>query len=319
MKILVAGGAGYVGSVLVPKLKKLGHDVDVVDLLWFKNNLSKEINVIQQNILDLVPKDVEKYEQVIFLAGLSNDPMAEYSPKDNFIQNSSVPTYLAFICKQARVRRFIFASSCSLYGFAADRIYNETDNVFSSHPYGISKIQAEHIIEKLADEKFSTICLRKGTISGYSPRMRFDLVINTMFKTCMLNGKITVNNATIWRPILSIKDAVDAYVNSVNAPYEISGIFNIISKNYMIIDIALKVRETIEQILNIKNIEIEIKNIQDFRNYRVTDEKAKNILNFYSKNDVNDIVESLIAHKQFFEDYNNKNYYNIEIFKNIKL
>jgi nucleoside-diphosphate-sugar epimerase len=318
MRILVAGGAGYVGSILVPHLKKLGHDVDVVDLLWFGNYLPANINIIQKDILSLTPKDVEKYEQAIFLAGLSNDPMTEYSPKDNFIQNTAVPTYLAFICKQARVRRFIFASSCSLYGFAADRIYNEDDDVFSSHPYGISKIQTEYIIKKLADEKFSTICLRKGTISGYSPRMRFDLVINTMFKSCMLNEKITVNNATIWRPILSTKDAVSAYINCVNAPYEISGVFNIISKNYMIIDIALKVKETIEQILN-KNIDIEIKNIQDFRNYRVSDEKAKSILKLYSKNDVDDIVEDLIAHKHFFEDYNNKNYYNIEIFKNIKL
>jgi nucleoside-diphosphate-sugar epimerase len=319
MKILIAGGAGYVGSVLVPELQKLGHVVDVVDLLWFGNNLPKDIVVIQKNIMDLVPKDVEKYEQVIFLAGMSNDPMAEFSPKDNFIQNAAVPTYLAFISKQARVRRFIFASSCSLYGYAADKIYSEEDKVFSSHPYGISKIQAEYIIDKMADEKFSTICLRKGTISGYSPRMRFDLVINTMFKACMINKKITVNNATIWRPILSIKDAVNGYIGSINAPYEISGVFNLISKNYTIIDIALSVRETLNRILNIKDIEIDIKNIQDFRNYRVTDTKAKEILHLYAKNDADDIVENLIAHKHFFEDYNAKKYYNIEIFKTIQV
>ncbi len=190
MKILVIGGAGYVGSVLVPKLIDVGYDIDVVDLLWFGNNLPNNINVIQKNAFDLKVDDLIIYEQVIFLAGLSNDPMAEFSPKQNFIQNSALPSYLAYISKQAGVKRFIFASSCSIYGYDKDRIFNEGDYTFSAFPYGISKIQTENAIRNLGDDKFSTICLRKGTISGYSPRMRFDVVINAMFKSAMLTNKI---------------------------------------------------------------------------------------------------------------------------------
>ena len=107
MKLLVAGGAGYVGSVLVPQLIERGYDVDVVDLLWFGNHLPRKVKVIQKDVMSLDENDLEGYEQVIFIAGLSNDPMAEYSPARNFIGNGASPAYLSFISKRAGVQRFI--------------------------------------------------------------------------------------------------------------------------------------------------------------------------------------------------------------------
>src|ERR1700761_6342693 len=113
MKILIAGGAGYVGSALVPKLQERGYEVDVSDLLWFGNQLPKGTRILEKDIFDLKESDVQNYDQVVFLAGLSNDPMAEFSPAKNFIFNASAPTYLAYIAKRAGVRKFIHGGSCS--------------------------------------------------------------------------------------------------------------------------------------------------------------------------------------------------------------
>src|SRR5579864_404797 len=217
MRILVAGGAGYVGSALIPKLLERGYDVDVVDLFWFGNALPAEVRIINRDLFDLQVSDLKNYDQVIFLAGLSNDPMAEFSPSKNFIFNAAAPAYLCYIAKQARVRRYIYASSCSVYGYTENELFDEDRPVSSSYPYGISKLQGEQAVMQLIDTDFSVIALRKGTVSGYSPRMRFDLIINTMFKCAMKDGVIRVNNPATWRPILSIDDAAMAYIRAVEA------------------------------------------------------------------------------------------------------
>jgi len=186
MKILIAGGAGYIGSMLTPKLLGRGYDVDILDLLWFGNHLPKQANVIKKNIFDVNDDDLRGYDQVIFLAGLSNDPMAEFSPAQNFIDNASSPSYLAYIAKRAGVRRFIYGSSCSVYGYTVDKLFDETRPTISNYPYGISKLQGEFGAMKQQDDKFSVISLRQGTVCGYSPRMRLDLVVNTMFKFGMV-------------------------------------------------------------------------------------------------------------------------------------
>ncbi len=247
MKVLIAGGAGYVGSVLIPKLLDRGYKVDVVDLFWFGNYLPRQVGILNKDIFHLTVEDLEPYDQVIFLAGLSNDPMAEFSPSKNFIFNAAAPAYLAYTAKNAKVKRYIYASSCSVYGYTEDELFDETRPVSSIYPYGISKLQGEQAAMQLADENFSVIALRKGTISGYSPRMRFDLIINTMFKNAVREHVITVNNPSIWRPILSIEDAATAYTRAVEANYKLSGIFNIASGNYTVGEIADLVRVAVEE------------------------------------------------------------------------
>ncbi|MGC2821354.1 MAG: NAD(P)-dependent oxidoreductase, partial [Candidatus Sulfotelmatobacter sp.] len=116
MKILIAGGAGYLGSVLVPKLLERGYEVDVVDLFWFGNHLPPEAGIIRKDIFDITVEDLQCYQQVVFLAGLSNDPMAEFSPSQNFIFNAAAPAYLAYVAKKANVKRYVYACSCSVYG-----------------------------------------------------------------------------------------------------------------------------------------------------------------------------------------------------------
>jgi nucleoside-diphosphate-sugar epimerase len=316
MKILIAGGAGYIGSVLIPKLLDRGYGVDVVELFWFGNSLPDEVGIVQKDIFDLSVEDLKGYEQVIFLAGLSNDPMAEYSPSKNFIFNAAAPAYLAYISKKAGVKRYVYASSCSVYGYTENELYDENRPAVCAYPYGISKLQGEQAALQLQDDRFSVISLRKGTACGYSPRMRLDLIINTMFKSAMRDRTITVNNPSIWRPILSIEDAASAYIRAVEADYKISGIFNIASGNYTVGEVADRVRRSIEMHTGWK-INLQIKFIQDFRNYKVTIQKAQNVLSFHPQNDVGSIIASLIENRSKFEDWDNPSYYNIEAFRRL--
>jgi len=317
MRVLIAGGAGYVGCVLIPKLLDRGYRVDVVDLFWFGNNLPRQVGILHKDIFQLSVEDLEPYDQVIFLAGLSNDPMAEFSPSKNFIFNAAAPAYLAYTAKNAKVKRYIYASSCSVYGYTEDELFDETRPVSSNYPYGISKLQGEQAAMQLADENFSVIALRKGTISGYSPRMRLDLIINTMFRNAVRDKMITVNNPSIWRPILSIEDAATAYIRAIEANYKLKGIFNVASGNYTVGEVADSVRAAVEERLGI-HVNLNIKHIQDFRNYKVSTAKASNVLSFHATGDVKSIVGSLADHMDLFKDWDNPMYSNIQAFKTLE-
>lgn len=316
MKVLIAGGAGYIGSALVPRLVDRGYEVEVVDLLWFGNHLPKGVKVLKEDIFKLDEAHLRGFDQVIFLAGLSNDPMAEFSPGKNFVSNAAAPAYLCYLAKRAGVKRFIYAGSCSVYGYTVNELYDEQSPAVSHYPYGISKLQGEQAAMQLMDKNFSVICFRQGTVSGFSPRMRLDLVVNTMFKTAMMTKVITVNNPAIWRPILSIQDAGSAYIRAIEANEEISGIFNIASGNYTLGEIGDIVRGGIESRLKLE-IGLTIKHLQDIRNYKVSFEKAKNVLSFKPKHDVDSIVRELIENLDAFKDFSNPMYYNIEVFKSL--
>jgi nucleoside-diphosphate-sugar epimerase len=307
-----------VGSVLIPKLLERGYDVDVVDLFWFGNHLHPQVGVLNKDIFCLTVKDLEPYDQVVFLAGLSNDPMAEYSPSSNFVFNAAAPAYLGYIAKNAGVKRYIYACSCSVYGYTENELYDETRSVGSSYPYGISKLQGEQAVLQLMNDDFSVISLRKGTISGYSPRMRLDLIINTMFKTAVRDHTITVNNPSIWRPILSIEDAATAYIRAIETNQKISGVFNVASGNYTVGEVADIVKSAIHERLDIR-ANLRIKHVQDFRNYKVNIEKAANVLSFHPAGDVKSIVGDLADNMEKFQDWDNPTYSNIQMFKQMNI
>jgi nucleoside-diphosphate-sugar epimerase len=303
-----------VGSALIPHLLERGYSVDVADVFWFGNALPVETGILNKDLFDVTVNDLKNYDQVLFLAGLSNDPMAEYSPSMNFVYNAAAPAYLAYTAKKAGVKRYIYASSCSVYGYTVNELFDETRPVASSYPYGISKLQGEQAVMNLVDDKFSVIALRKGTISGYSPRMRLDLIINTMFRSALRDGAITVNNPSIWRPILAIEDAISAYTRAIEAYETISGIFNVASGNYTVGEAGDLVRNEIEEQLGSK-VNLVIRQIQDIRNYKVSFEKAKNVLSFHPRHDVRSIVRHLIKHMGKFSDWDNPSYYNLQVFR----
>jgi len=317
MKILVVGGAGYVGSVLVPFIRKRGYEVDVVDLLWFGNHLPEEILVMERDLFDLSESDLSGYDQIVFLAGLSNDPMAEYSPGDNFIQNAAAPAFLGYLARKAGVKRYIYASSCSVYGFTSNNLYDEDSPTTSAYPYGISKLQGEMAVMQLADKDFSVICLRKGTISGYSPRMRLDICVNTMFLSALEKKEITVDNPDIWRPILSVQDAAAAYMRVIEADAKISGIFNVASGNYQIGEIGNMVKTVIQEEMGL-DVGLNIRYRNDLRNYRVNCDKIGEFFSFRAEQDIPAIVRDLIRNREAFSDIDNPNYYQIEVFRALK-
>jgi nucleoside-diphosphate-sugar epimerase len=316
MRILVAGGAGYIGTFLVPVLIERGYDVEVIDLMWFGNHLPKTVKAAQKDLFKCKEEELKGYDQVVFLAGLSNDPMAEFDPSMNFIFNGALPSYIAFLAKKASVKRFIYASSCSVYGYTVNELYNEESPVTCGYPYGISKLQGERGVLQLADKGFSVIALRQGTVCGYSPRMRLDLIVNTMFKFAITERKITVDNPSIWRPILDIRDAATAYLRAIQADYSLSGVFNIASGNYTVGQVGDLVKYEMEKLIGGK-IDIEIKNVADYRNYKVTTEKAKTHLGFQPRHTIEDIIEHLYEHKAHFEDYDNDQFFNIRVFRKL--
>ena len=292
MNILVAGGAGYVGSMLVPALIEHGYGVHVVDLLWFGNHLGPNVSIEKKDIFSCSAGQLKDYEQVIFLGGLSNDPMAEYDPALNFVQNGALPGYLAFMAKQAGVRRMIYGSSCSVYGYTENCLYDEEAPATCSYPYGISKLQGERAVLQLADSTFSAIALRQGTICGYSPRMRFDLIVNTMYKTAVAEGVIRVNNPSIWRPVLDIRDAVAAYLRAVQADEGVSGVFNVASANCTVGQVADDVKEQVETLTG-------------------------QPVGFEPRHSVKDIVSHVNAHRHTYGDFEAEDYYNVRVFRRL--
>ena len=315
-KILLAGGAGYIGTELCKRLMKLDYDITVMDNLWFGNNLDSKIKLIQKDIFKVNSKDLEGFDVVIFLAGVSNDPMAEFSPSENFIQNAACPAYLSYESKRAGVKRFIYASSCSVYGYTVDELYDESSPTTCAYPYGISKLQGENGVMQLADEKFSVISLRQGTVCGYSDRMRFDLVVNTMFKNALMHGEITVNNPSIWRPIFHIQDACTAYISAIQAPDNISGIFNVASDNYTLGQIGDVVSVEMSKLLD-KEIKVHINDVKDFRNYKVSIQHAKLTLGFTPIYTVKDIIHDLFQKTANLKNLEDEKFYNIKVFKSL--
>ena len=318
MRIMVAGGAGYIGSVLVPMLQEHGYDVDVVDQLWFGNHLPEGTTILEKDLFKLGVDDLKAYDQVVFLAGLSNDPMAEFSPAQNFIQNGALPSYLAFQSKQAGVKRFVYASSCSVYGYTVNELYDEKAPVTCAYPYGISKLEGENGVLQLQDHTFSTIALRQGTVCGHSPRMRFDLIVNTMFKCAIQDGEITVNNPSIWRPLIDVRDTASAFLRAIQADSGINGIFNVAKDNFTVGQVADFVKDEVEACTG-KKIRVNIKDVQDFRNYKVTCEKARTYLGFQPKHAITDIVKALHHQMESYGDLGQEDYYNIAVFKKLNL
>ena len=315
-KILLAGGAGYIGTELCKRLLKLDYKITVIDDLWFGNNLDPKVELIKKNLFQVSHTELKGFDTVIFLAGVSNDPMAEFSPSENFIQNAACPAYLAYESKRAGVKRFIYASSCSVYGYTVDELYDESAPTTCGYPYGISKLQGENGVMQLVDKNFSGISLRQGTVCGYSDRMRFDLVVNTMFKNAITLGEITVNNPSIWRPIYHIQDACSAFIRAIQAPDNISGIFNVASDNYTLGQIGDIVSAEMSKNLK-KEIKMHINDMQDFRNYKVSTTHAKNTLGFTPIYGIKDIINQLFEKAGSFTNFDDDKYYNIRVFESL--
>tara|TARA_Y100001963_G_scaffold131030_1_gene187897 strand:+ start:483 stop:1487 length:1005 start_codon:yes stop_codon:yes gene_type:complete len=314
-KILVAGGAGFIGTRLCNTLID-DYDITVLDYFWFGDSLDSRITKLVGGISNLEVKDLHGYDAVLFLAGLSNDPMAEFNPNLNFIENSAVPTYLAYLTKEAGIKKFIGASSCSVYGYTKNKTLIESSNVKPTYPYGISKLQFEKGISILEDKNFKPILFRKGTVGGWSDRMRYDLVVNTMLMTAITKRKITVNSPRLWRPLIDIRDVVEAYRLGLECDENISGIFNLSGVNLTIGTLGKLIHNKLTEIG--LDIELEILNVKDFRNYKVNIDKIQDELNFEPKYLPKDSLDEILSNISLETyDFSKNNYYNINVFKEV--
>lgn len=303
--VLVTGGAGYVGCQLVPTLVDAGYRVRVFDVMFYGDagldRVRSVIEVVEGDIRAVPARLLEGVSAIINLAGLSTEPAAEYRPEANQEINFKAAVELAALAKKSGVRRFIQASSGSIYDVGAghpdkDIVHTEESPVEPFRIYSITKREAEKTILGMSEGDFTPVVLRKGSVYGYSPRMRFDLVVNAFTLSALQTGQLVLHNGgEMWRPLLSIQDAVAAYKLMLEAPAErVRGqIFNVTNGNYRISELALRIQNKLSEM----DIPCEIRPDYNYRNLRSCQASRKKIcerLGFTPKVTVEQTVEDLV-------------------------
>lgn len=327
-KILVVGGAGYVGSVLVGELLQRGYAVKIFDRLYFGDKglipYLERVEFVLGDIRRPPSNLMENVSAVINVAGLSNDPTAEFNPQANYEMNTLATESLARLCIQAGVRRYLFASSCSIYDVGVeessrDVIYDEDSVVKPKAAYALSKYDAERRLLDLASADFSPVILRKGTVCGYSPRLRFDLVVNTFVKDALSRGFLNLHfGGEMWRPLVDIRDVARAYVACLAAdPALVSGhIFNVVYANLRISELALRVQSALRQTGVTAEIQTDYRYF-GVRSYRVSGEKIGRTLGWRPAVSIEESTKDLVeqVRKEGCTDFSNPRYYNISWLK----
>jgi nucleoside-diphosphate-sugar epimerase len=298
--ILITGGAGYVGSVLVRKLVSLGYDVKVIDSLVFGNDgISSLINEKKIEFFNLDIRETEKISSiiqnidcVIHLAAIVGEPLCKKIPDAAKQINEFATKNLVNICKNKKVKRFIFASTCSNYG-SSQNVVNESSPVMPLSLYSECKVNSEKFILDQNNDIFETCVLRFATAHGLSPRMRFDLLVQEFMRDAIVDKKISIFGADFWRPLVHVEDMADACISAIDASSQlISGqIYNVGNdkENYT----KIKLAEIIKEFITDVEIEI-IKSKKDPRNYKVSFKKIENSLNFEPKYTVRDSVIEIL-------------------------
>lgn len=266
------------GSVLVQRLLQKGYKVRVLDAGYFGHDALNEVRdriELVEGDVRTCPKDIFRGVQAVaHLAGFSNDPTAEYRPEENFSVNVDGTARTVALAKEARVPRFVFASSCSVY-YTTNIDNNEKteeQHIDPRAPYSLSKYQAEQIVSSARNTKFSPVILRKGTIYGHSPRMRYDLVVNTMLKDAYVNGRMILHlGGRMWRPLLDVRDAADAYICALEHP-ALEGIYNVVGVNILVSDLAETIARILREDFGVP-VAIEKQDVGVSRSYRVSGTK----------------------------------------------
>lgn len=251
MKILVTGTEGYIGAILAPRLLAEGHDVIGVDTGFYRdgwlysrhNDTPEQPRMLNKDLRHLNEDDLESVDVVVHLAELSNDPLGQNNPEVTYKINHQGSVALAELCKKVGIERFVYTSSCSVYGAGSGDFLDETSAVNPQTAYAECKVMVEKDVGSLADDSFSPVFLRNATAYGASPRMRFDIVLNNLSGIAWTENKIAMtSDGTPWRPLVHVQDICTAIICAINAPKDAihNEIFNVgnTNNNYRVKEIA---------------------------------------------------------------------------------
>jgi nucleoside-diphosphate-sugar epimerase len=304
MKILITGGCGYKGSILVPKLLKLGHEVKVIDTQWFGNELQDHIRLknIKKDVRMVNNSDLKDIDTIIHLSSVANDPCGDLNPKLTWEISALATMQLADKAKRCGIKQFIFASSGSVYGVKEEEQVTEDLELNPISEYNKTKMVSERALLSYSNDMVVQI-IRPATVCGYSPRMRLDVAVNALTISALEKNKIIVHGGSQIRPNIHIDDITDLYIFLLEKKPEVSGVFNAGFENLSILEIADKVKSILPS-------EIIIEPTNDPRSYRINSDKILK-LGFNPKKTVNDAIGDIIDlyNKRILK--NEERYYNL--------
>jgi nucleoside-diphosphate-sugar epimerase len=323
-KILVTGGAGYVGAVLIPYLLNKGHKITVIDLMIYGEEVlikNPNLRIIKGDIrdTDLLKKELPNHEVVIHLACISNDPSFKLDPKLGKSINLEAFRPLVEISKQNLIKKFIYASSSSVYGLKKEKEIHENISLEPLTDYSKYKVECEVILKKYESENFAPIIIRPATVCGYSPRQRLDVVVNILTNLAYHKRKISVFGGKQLRPNIHIKDMAKVYDVLINAQKsKVSGeIFNAGYENKTVSDLANIVKSVLGD-----DIQLVETPTNDNRSYHISSKKIKKILDFDSQYTIKNAINDLrIAFEKNLlpNSLTDEKYFNIKRMQSIRL